>query len=247
MNLRDDFYSLAKLCMLGDVKAELQMSEKFRARLSENYLEQEAWHLKNKTFDEQHAWLKDYMSLHPDESDAFLISNTRLQRAAIYGSERAQKILEEVRIYRFGYIPDFFQLPGNFGRIKISGEEMRKAGFIEFPGDEVCYLQALNAEGIYIASYYTGYDHTDDSGFGMEEYDNYFFFDEFFCYLFTLENYSTFDFRAAEERILNRCVQARDEKQAEREEFWRDKKNSRHFERYRELARTQSADKNFLL
>lgn len=246
MNLRDDFYLPAKLCMLGDIKSMLQMSKKFRARLSENYSEQEVWHLKNKTFDEVRDWLKDYMSLHPDESDAFLISNTWLQRAAIYGSERAKKILSEVRIYRFGYIPDFFQLPGNFGQIKISGEEMRKIGFLEFPGDEVYCLQALSAEGIYIASYYSGYDHTDDDGFGMEEYDNYFFFDEFFSYLFDLKNYSTFDFRAAEKRILSRCIEERDKRQIERDEFWRDKKNSRHFEHYRELARIQKQDKIFL-
>ncbi|MBQ9359457.1 MAG: hypothetical protein IJT96_00305 [Lachnospiraceae bacterium] len=137
-----------------------------------------------------------------------------LIRASVYGSGEAREKLEAVPDNEEPYLSKQFMIPGEGNAKKrCPGEVMRKLGLLDFTEDDEYELFQLNKDRIYVASRYIGYDSADEDGFGMEDYYDYYFFDEYFCLLFKIAEWSHSGFRNNQYRIVPTCRQRRREKQ----------------------------------
>ena len=137
-----------------------------------------------------------------------------LIRAAVYGSGEAKARLEAAPDSEEPYLSEQFMTPTEGNAKKVChGEVMRKLGLLDFTEDDEYELFQLNKDRIYVASRYIGYDSADEDGFGMEDYYDYYFFDEYFCLLFKIAEWSRSGFRNNQYRIVPTCRQRRREKQ----------------------------------
>lgn len=98
---------------------------------------------------------------------------------------------------------------------------MKKMGFLDFEENVSYILESLSDTGIYVGSSYVSYDGSDETGFGMENEYDYYFFDEFFRLLFILRGWSSRDVRNNQDRIQPTCRMKKAEKRREREAFRR--------------------------
>ena len=221
----ESFSGMAKRCAMREADAMLWMSKELRRHLSGEFNDLLAFRIAPDD-DNEFAWLITYLNSHDEDRMYFLGANMWLARAAHFGSEKAKDTLMSVPEYRFSLFPnDFFT--GNGGRaVQYHGKILREIGLLDFIEDEDYLIMPLNQDNIYVASFYVDYDGPDESGFGMENYYNYYYFDEYFCLLFMLKKWSRSDVRD-DPRIPKAYKKRRKEKQDERN-AWLEKMNQCH-------------------
>lgn len=229
---------LEERCAMGDISAMYKMFLKFRSQLSREYLnlEQET----EKGFsDEGKQRLYAFLKEHDDDRFSVRASNMWINRAKIYGSRKAEKVLEMHPFYaENAYFSQTFMIfPDIMGR-ECNGEEMKRMGFLDFEGREDwnIYIHSINKQGIYFAEGDAGYDGPDETGFGMEEEYDFCFFDEFFKLLHVLHGWSRRDFFNSEVKIWKECEKKRAELQSQREQFWKVHRYDIGKEKYHTLA-----------
>lgn len=216
----ESFESRAKRCAMGDLGSMFWMFKEFQNRLPEAYKVLEMVCIRD--FSEENIKkLNDYLNEHTDVFLYLQAALMWLNRSALYGFERAMIMLEEYPFFRQDpYFGTFFQIPGKGQRKGCKGKTLREMGLLDFQ-EEVSYdMESLNHNGIYVGSCYVSYSGLDETGFGMEDEYDYYFFDEFFRLLFILRGWSTRDIRNNQDRIQSLCTEKREEKQREREQFW---------------------------
>lgn len=227
--------TLEERCAMGDISAMYKMSQKFRSQLSREYL-----NLEKETEKELSAEGKQilYAFLKEHDQECFFVeaSNMWLNRAKIYGSRKAEKVLKIHPFYaENAYFTQVFMLVPNIIGRNCRGEEMKKMGFLDFEGRENwnLYICPINERGIYFAEGDAGYDGPDETGFGMEEVYDFCFFDEFFRLLHVLHGWSRRDFLQDEVKIWEKCEKKRAELQSQREQFWKKHRYDIGKEKYR--------------
>lgn len=219
-NNAESFESRSKRCAMGDLESMFWMFQEFRRRLTDTYKALEKKYITNTT-DENRELLNSYFENHSEEHLYFQAANMWLNRAALYGSEKAKVLLEKNPIYQSeAYFNNSFQTPGNGLRKGVDGAAMKKMGFLDFDKNIIYDLDSLDSNRVYVGSCYVSYDGPDESGFGMEDEDDYYYFDEFFRLLFILRRRSTRDIRNAQDQIAQECKEKIKEQQKKRECFW---------------------------
>lgn len=215
----EGFETMAKRCAMGDEEAMFWMFYEFESRLTEAYRSLEKAYVRQPG-EENLKELKDYLGKHGDDCFSLQASHMWLNRSALYGSEKAKTLLEEYPFYRqAAYFDTCFQQPGQSRRRGCSGAVMKKMGFLDFEENVFYDLESLNDQRIYVGSYYVSYDGPDETGFGMENEYDYYYFDEFFRLLYILRGWSRLDIRSNQGRIQPMCEAKKAEKQKEREAF----------------------------
>lgn len=214
---------LEERCAMGDIDAMYEMFQKFRDRLSREYLNLEQ-EVEKKLSEEGKQRI--YAFLKENDNDRFCVraSNMWLNRAKIYGSHKAETVLEVHPFYaENAYFSQAFMISSYAPNRKCSGEEMKKMGFLDFEGMENWNLDIypINKQGIYYADGDAGYDGPDETGFGMEEEYDFCFFDEFFRLLRVLHGWSRRDFLSNEAEIWKKCEEKQIELQNQRKQFWK--------------------------
>lgn len=188
---RFDFRRIAQRCAMGDVEAMYQMSKWFRSQLDQGFLslEQELeFAPKEEKRMEGQAYREDarqkmnaYLKQHEEALFAWKASNFWMNRAALYGHQEAKKIAQEhpVRCLN-AYLSPYDMLPMGQGRSSYQGEELNRLGLLQFKDSEEYDLYGMAQDGTYRARIYRGYDGPDETGFGMEEEWDDYYYDEFF-------------------------------------------------------------------
>lgn len=187
-----DFRGTAQRCAMGDVEAMYQMSKWFRNQLEREFLaleqELEAYPKNEKLTKEAQESrefarqkVNQYVKQHGDTLFAWKAANFWMNRAALYGHPEAKKIAQEhpVRCLN-AYLPPYDMLPIGQGRSSYQGEELNRLGLLQFTASEEYDLHGMGQDGIYRAQIYRGYDGPDETGFGMEEEWDDYYYDEFF-------------------------------------------------------------------
>lgn len=230
------FESAAKRCAMGDVDSMFWMFEEFAGRLSAECRELEGACLADPS-EENTRLLERWLEHHEDDNIHLQASHLWLKRAAIYGSKRAEDLLDTRPFYReYSFLSTLFQIPGKERRRECCGSVMRRIGFLDFD-EKISYtMESLDRNGIYIGSRYVSYDGPDESGFGMEDEYDYYFFDEFFRLLYMIPGWSERDISNNRDRIDSFNIMKRDSMQRERDQFWNRYGNEPEMERYRMSA-----------
>ncbi len=196
MNIRSisetDKKKLAFRCQMGDVAAMMDLAKLFLAntsevcrRLADAYGAGE----------ESRKEFLQYLEEHPNEKRNVLAGNMWVTRAAIYGHPEAKRLFMSNSVYEeCTLIPMVMFLIGSGRSRSLPTEELRYAGLLDFPENTVVNLY-LQGNGSYMATADAGTDGPDESGFGMEELYDFYYFDEFFHRLHILAGWSNFDVR----------------------------------------------------
>lgn len=240
------FETKAKQCAMGDLKAMLWMFRHFDAQLSEAYKAYEKHYVEDPS-ELNLRRRKEYLEEHEEERLCLQASHMWIVRAALFGSEEAKRMIAEYPFYaRDTYMGVRRQIPGRMISTDLDksmkGSDMRKIGFLEFKGNGMFTLYPISSDGIYTVVYDAGDDGPDETGFGMEELYNYYYYDEFFRYLHGVKNWSSRDVWLDREKIAEKNLNQRDMKQQERDAYWKDHRNAEDMERYHLLARKTQED-----
>lgn len=207
----------AERCKMGDTAAMMEMYRLFRSRLSAGYLKIE------REFEENHdikAFVQ-YVNSHSDDSSNIIAAIFWVQRAQLYGNREANDMIKNHNVYSVNtYLPRSMFIPGRGPGSGVSPETLRAIGLTDFKGTGSCYLRAINEDGIYIAEKYMGYDGPDDDGYGMEDYSDYDYYDEFFNYLYTAKHMSNIDLRLMEKEIESKCAAGLERARLKRASYW---------------------------
>lgn len=187
-----DFRGVAQRCAMGDVEAMYQMSKWFRSQLDREFfaLEQELesapkeemrTHGGQASSEAVRHKMNAYIKQHESSLFAWKASNFWMNRAALYGHQEAKKIAQghPVRCLN-AYLSPYQMLPMEQGRSSYPGDELNRLGLLQFKGSEEYDLYGMDQNGIYLARIYRGYDGPDETGFGMEEEWDDYYYDEFF-------------------------------------------------------------------
>jgi len=215
-----DFRLLAKWCSMGHLPSMRRMCEHFESQISEETKERLSQYLTDSTMT-QEAW-DTY--LEAKQEDCFNVRAYAwwLCRLAQFGEEEAKETVEKypkLDSMAFLRLHPVYGKPGWQTRYYPGQGGADKLGLLDivsaddnWPTDEI-------EEGIYKAEDYSGYSGPDETGFGMEEEYNFYYFDEYYRLLNVLKGWSNHDVRMNKERILNECREERDALRAEREAF----------------------------
>lgn len=209
-----------KRCAMGDLKSMMWMYQNFKSMLGRDYEKLETKYV-NDTSKENEAELVNYFKMHENEALYFLGANMWLNRAALYGEEEAKELLEKYPFFRKNSYPDIlFQVPGKNRSENLNGAVMRELGFPDFDKNLSYTVKSLNDHGFYMGECYVSYDGPDETGFGMEDYYDYYFFDEFFSLLLILRDKDTRYINNHMEEIQQTCEKMKEKKQQKRDLFW---------------------------
>ena len=215
-----DFRLLAKWCSMGHLPSMRRMCEHFESQISEETKERLSQYLTDSTMT-QEAW-DTY--LEAKQEDCFNVRAYAwwLCRLAQFGEDEAKETVEKypkLDSMAFLRLHPVYGKPGWQTRYYPGQGGADKLGLLDivsaddnWPTDEI-------EEGIYKAEDYSGYSGPDETGFGMEEEYNFYYFDEYYRLLNVLKGWSNHDVRVNKERILNECREERDALRAEREVF----------------------------
>ena len=215
-----DFRLLAKWCSMGHLLSMRRMCEHFESQISEETKERLSQYLTDSTMT-QEAW-DTY--LEAKQEDCFNVRAYAwwLCRLAQFGEDEAKETVEKypkLDSMAFLRLHPVYGKPGWQTRYYPGQGGADKLGLLDivsaddnWPTDEI-------EEGIYKAEDYSGYSGPDETGFGMEEEYNFYYFDEYYRLLNVLKGWSNHDVRVNKERILNECREERDALRAEREAF----------------------------
>lgn len=215
-----DFRLLAKWCSMGHLPSMRRMCEHFESQISEETKERLSQYLTDSTMT-QEAW-DTY--LEAKQEDCFNVRAYAwwLCRLAQFGEDEAKETVEKypkLDSMAFLRLHPVYGKPGWQTRYYPGQGGADKLGLLDivsaddnWPTDEI-------EEGIYKAEDYSGYSGPDETGFGMEEEYNFYYFDEYYRLLNVLKGWSNHDVRVNKERILNECREERDALRAEREAF----------------------------
>ena len=197
-----------------------RMCEHFESQVSEETKERLSQYLTDSTMT-QEAW-DTY--LEAKQEDCFNVRAYAwwLCRLAQFGEDEAKETVEKypkLDSMAFLRLHPVYGKPGWQTRYYPGQGGADKLGLLDivsaddnWPTDEI-------EEGIYKAEDYSGYSGPDETGFGMEEEYNFYYFDEYYRLLNVLKGWSNHDVRVNKERILNECREERDALRAEREAF----------------------------
>ena len=215
-----DFRLLAKWCSMGHLPSMRRMCEHFESQISEETKERLSQYLTDSTMT-QEAW-DTY--LEAKQEDCFNVRAYAwwLCRLAQFGEDEAKETVEKypkLDSMAFLRLHPVYGKPGWQTRYYPGQGGADKLGLLDivsaddnWPTDEI-------EEGIYKAEDYSGYSGPDETGFGMEEEYNFYYFDEYYRLLNVLKGWSNHDVRMNKERILDECREERDALRAEREAF----------------------------
>lgn len=217
-DLSNKSMSIDKRCAMGDTDAMLEKAELMWNRISAE--SKKAITELESNFDSSDTAalikIKELIQKNEDDVIGVLGAGTWFVRAALYGNQSAmQKLSQHPYLEYNSYLKPQVMIPGNSTIKDCIGSIMRSLGFKEFI-NEYCILKSLNEDGIYIAKTDGGYDGPDEDGFGMEEYYNFYAYDEFFNPLGKVIEYSNRDFSNDEEQILSEWKNVRDKYRAQR-------------------------------
>ena len=210
--------SIDKRCAMGDIDAMFEKAELMWNKISADS-KKAITELESK-FDSSDidalVRIKEQIQKNDNDVIGVLGAGTWLVRAALYGNNSAvQKLGQHPYLEHNSYLNTQMMIPGNLTYKDCGGSIMRSLGFDEFIKED-CILKSLNEDGIYIAKTDGGYDGPDEDGFGMEEYYNFYAYDEFFDPLGKVIEYSNRDFSNHEEQLLGEWKNARDKYRAKR-------------------------------
>jgi len=218
-----DFELVADGCAMGHLPCMRRLQRHFEARISPQARERLDRYLGEGTDTRQEwdAWLE------ARRDDCFNVRAHAfwLCRLAQFGDEGAKAVLEKrpgletVAFIKYHPVKSRYRNavtmygPGEAGAARLGLLDLAKAkGTLPFWDVE---------EGIARAEEYAGDSGFDETGFGMaEEYDLY-YFDEYYRLLNALYGWSNHDVRVNKERILAVCREKRAAFRAEREAFMR--------------------------
>ncbi len=225
---KETFQLRAKWCAMGDLKSMFWMYEEFRSRLTDEFRLLEAAYCKEPTEEN----LKKLSGCLKEKGNltAFCASAMWLYRGMLYGLEQAKDIIGENPCYQKQGEFLRCQLPGNGYSMRHDVAQMAEMGFMQPIED--CSLNGMDRHGVYIGCRNASYGGMDESGFGMEEYYDFYFFDEFFQCIGEEHGASRNDIACNRERIQEKLERKKEEKQREREQFWEENSRRTDMERY---------------
>lgn len=175
---------LAEQCKMGDTAAMLELAYFFRNRctgpLQERLDKYEADPAREPTY-----WIGGLMSNNCSDKEAAGAYMMWLLRAAIYGNETAERMIERCPYYKKeAYIPwrIYTEKPNwnNCVNMAVSDELWRRGIMDMARKEKGCSLEFRREKGIFIFSYEDGYFPPDEEGFGAEWDYAEIYFDEFF-------------------------------------------------------------------
>ena len=215
-----DFRLLAKWCSMGHLPSMRRMCEHFESQISVETKERLSQYLTDSTMP-QEAW-DTYLEAKPEDCFSVRAYAWWLCQLAQFGEDEAKETVEKypkLDSMAFLRLHPVYGKPGWQTRYYPGQGGADKLGLLDivsaddnWPTDEI-------EEGIYKAEDYSGYSGPDETGFGMEEEYNFYYFDEYYRLLNVLKGWSNHDVRMNKERILNECREERDALRAEREAF----------------------------
>lgn len=214
------FEAMAIRASLGDIFAMQKLGDWFRAKLSEEYLTLEnEW--ENAPDCKEKEFLES-MSAHKEENFYARAGIMWYIRAFLYGNEQTLSFLENHRkLMSISLISVNFFNPGIYESFYFTGEELRKAGFLNIKENEKFSIKFLAGEGTFAAESDGGYESAGSDGFGMEEEYNFYRYDEFFNNIGKLWGYSNQDYRNNERRFLEECSAKKEIICKNIENFWK--------------------------
>ncbi|MBQ8972399.1 MAG: hypothetical protein IJ074_04895 [Clostridia bacterium] len=206
-----EFERRAEQCAAGELASMRWMSETFQEQMSAQTRETMYCLLAGESESALETWRR---IMKENEEERFLASayGFWVCRAAVFGDSASRKRIHSAPILReIAKLNDEFQSPLAKKRYSalVRGDEMARMGLIDFRGLPTLDLSPLNQNRLYVGNCYSGYTGRDETGFGMEEEYDFYYFDENFRFLMKLEGLSNLDIRNNEERIFAECVQKR--------------------------------------
>ena len=178
-----DWRTAAKRCSQGDTKAMWNLSRWFRSQLGTEFLALEKQLEKAPPAERREVadGVNRYLKQHGEEQFLWKASNFWMNRAALYGYGAAKAVAEEHPLRCLNaYFSPYFMLPIGQGSVSCRGEELNRLGLLQFTATEEYDIRGMEQDGTYRARVYRGYDGPDETGFGMEEEWDTFYYDEFF-------------------------------------------------------------------
>ena len=215
-----DFQLLAKWCSMGHLPSMWRMSEHFEAQISEEVRHR----LYNYLIDpdeNQESW-DTYLEAKPEDCFNVRAYTWWLCRLAQFGEDEAKEMVEKypkLETMAFMRMHPLYGKPGWQTRYYPGGEGAARLGLLDLAKAGGNLPDRKIDDGIYRAEDYSGYSGPDETGFGMEEEYNFYYFDEYYRLLNVLKGWSNHDVRMNKERILDECREERDALRAEREVF----------------------------
>ena len=228
-----DFEVLADWCSMGHMPSMRRMAQYFESSISPEGKERLQLYLASGA-DGQAEW-DAYLT--KNENDCFNIRayGFWLNQLADFGDEEAQAMIEAApAIHNVAYMggirkqvsalhavstkpiidprfPKVSYYPGKIDSLRLGLLDVYKA--------DNAILSWSKKDEAYTCNNYAGDSGRDETGFGMEEEYDFYFFDEYFRLLRALYGWSHHDMRVNEERLRKEREEKRKEYASEREAF----------------------------
>lgn len=234
---KDYFENLTERAGFGDIHAMFLLGKWFRDRLSDTYLKLEAeW---EETPDEIQKKFSDYTTKNKDDALNASAGTMWLIRAAVYGNAQAAELVSKHEHWnRISLLPETFFYPGTKLQLRISGEKLRHAGLLDFTENQSYNMESMDENGVFRAKTDAGYDGPDADGYGMEEFYNFYHFDEFFHNIGSLQEYSKREYKNGRARFADKWTEQKIAYQQQREDYWAGKQLPEGSEQYKYLTST---------
>ena len=216
------FEVLADWCSMGHLPSMRRMRKHFESLVSpeamrrlEDYLNDEAETL----FD----W-DDWLEARPDDCFNVRASAFWLCRLAQFGDEAARAALEaQPRLGTMAFMK-LHPIRGSnwqawYSPAAQSATGVARLGLLDLARAGGNMPTSKVADGIFMAEDYAGDSGRDETGFGMEEEYDFYYFDGYYRLLNVLHGWSNHDVRVNRERILGECLAKKTTFEAERRTF----------------------------
>ena len=176
------FAQMAELCKMGDIIAMIDMAHFFKDRCTEplrNLLDA----YESEPAGENEIRLMEYLRYGGGPARAYMMW---LVRAALYGNEEAQLLIDRCPYYKKKAFIPYNMLTGEgYPFIKFWGSDtLWEMGLVDMKrGYTDCSLRFDAKRGYFVFEYVSDYDPPDETGFGAEwDYENV-YYNEFFCHI----------------------------------------------------------------
>lgn len=176
---------LANLCKMGDIAAMSDMAYHFKDCCTESLRSLlDAYELEPDV--EREILLKEYLRKHGHEEKPAQVYMMWLVRAALYGNEEAQRLIDRCPYYKQKAFIPYDMLTGEGDFIQFwDSDSLWKMGLIDMQrGCTDCSLSYEVKDGYFVFSYVADYEPPDEDGFGAEWDYEHIYYDEFFCRIF---------------------------------------------------------------
>ena len=167
----------------------------------------------------------DWLEARPDDCFNVRASAFWLCRLAQFGDEAARAALEaQPRLGTMAFMKlhpirgqSYWQAWYSPAAQSVTG--LARLGLLDLARAGGNMPTSKVADGIFMAEDYAGDSGRDETGFGMEEEYDFYYFDEYYRLLRALYGWSNHDVRVNRERILGECLAKKTAFEAERRTF----------------------------